>query len=296
MKIKLTKPICFFDLETTGINISKDRIVEISILKVFPNGNKESRTWLVNPDVPIPKEVSDIHGITNEMVINEPKFITIAPKIKEMISNTDLGGFNSNKFDIPLLAEEFLRCNIDFDLENVNCIDVQNIFHKKEKRTLGAAYKFYCDKDLIDAHSSKADTLATFEVLEAQIEKYADLKGDTKFLSEFSQLTRNVDLLGRFVYNENNIAVFNFGKHKGKSVTEVLQKEPGYYSWMMNGDFPLYTKKVLKELKENMKPTAKPVARVVKKAVYKPKPHQQKEASKELTNSALDMLKNKFNS
>jgi DNA polymerase-3 subunit epsilon len=251
MKIKLTKPICFFDLETTGINISKDRIVEISILKVFPNGNKESRTWLVNPDVPIPKEVSDIHGITNEMVINEPKFITIAPKIKEMISNTDLGGFNSNKFDIPLLAEEFLRCNIDFDLENVNCIDVQNIFHKKEKRTLGAAYKFYCDKDLIDAHSSKADTLATFEVLEAQIEKYNDIENSVSFLSEFSTRKKSVDLAGFIIYDQNNIPCFSFGKHKGKSVDFIIENEPGYLGWILNSDFPMYTKKILTKLRLN---------------------------------------------
>jgi DNA polymerase-3 subunit epsilon len=251
MKIKLTKPICFFDLETTGINISKDRIVEISILKVFPNGNKESRTWLVNPDVPIPKEVSDIHGITNEMVINEPKFVTIAPKIKEMISNTDLGGFNSNKFDIPLLAEEFLRCNIDFDLENVHCIDVQNIFHKKEKRTLGAAYKFYCDKDLIDAHSSKADTLATFEVLEAQIEKYNDIENSVSFLSEFSTRKKSVDLAGFIIYDQNNIPCFSFGKHKGKSVDFIIENEPGYLGWILNSDFPMYTKKILTKLRLN---------------------------------------------
>ena len=194
MKIKLSKPICFFDLETTGINISKDRIVEVSVLKVFPNGNKESRTWLVNPEIHIPIEVSNIHGITNEMVANEPNFKTIGNQLKEMINNCDLGGFNSNKFDIPLLAEEFLRSNIDFDLENIKCIDVQNIFHKMEKRTLGAAYKFYCKKELIDAHSSKADTLATYEVLEAQIDMYSELENNVNFLSEFSSRNKTVDL------------------------------------------------------------------------------------------------------
>ena len=251
MKIKLSKPICFFDLETTGINISKDRIVEISILKVFPNSNKESRTWLVNPEISIPSEVSKIHGITNEMVINEPNFKVIGSQVKEMINNCDLGGFNSNKFDIPLLAEEFLRSNIDFDLEKIKCIDVQNIFHKMEKRTLGAAYKFYCKKDLIDAHSSKADTLATYEVLEAQIEKYSELENNVTFLSEFSSRNRTVDLAGFIIYNQNNVPCFSFGKHKGKSVDFIIDNEPGYFGWILNSDFPMYTKKILTKLRLN---------------------------------------------
>lgn len=251
MKIKLSKPICFFDLETTGINISKDRIVEISILKVFPNSNKESRTWLVNPEISIPSEVSKIHGITNEMVINEPSFKEIASQVKEMINNCDLGGFNSNKFDIPLLAEEFLRSNIDFDLEKIKCIDVQNIFHKMEKRTLGAAYKFYCKKDLIDAHSSKADTLATYEVLEAQIEKYSELENNVTFLSEFSSRNRTVDLAGFIIYDQNNVPCFSFGKHKGKSVDFIIDNEPGYFGWILNSDFPMYTKKILTKLRLN---------------------------------------------
>lgn len=194
MNLNLSKPICFFDLETTGINISKDRIVEVSVLKIFQNGNKESRTWLVNPQINISKEVSNIHGITNEMVVNEPTFKLIGPQIKEMIHNCDLAGFNSNKFDIPLLAEEFLRFDMDFNLDNIKCIDVQNIFHKMEKRTLGAAYKFYCKKELIDAHSSKADTQATFEVLEAQIKLYNDLENNVDFLSDFSSRNKSVDL------------------------------------------------------------------------------------------------------
>ena len=251
MKIKLSKPICFFDLETTGINISKDRIVEISILKVFPNSNKESRTWLVNPEISIPSEVSKIHGITNEMVINEPNFKEIGYQVKEMINNCDLGGFNSNKFDIPLLAEEFLRSNIDFDLEKIKCIDVQNIFHKMEKRTLGAAYKFYCKKDLIDAHSSKADTLATYEVLEAQIEKYSELENNVTFLSEFSSRNRTVDLAGFIIYDQNNVPCFSFGKHKGKSVDFIIDNEPGYFGWILNSDFPMYTKKILTKLRVN---------------------------------------------
>lgn len=251
MKIKLSKPICFFDLETTGINISKDRIVEISILKVYPNSNKESRTWLVNPEISIPSEVSKIHGITNEMVINEPNFKVIGSQVKEMINNCDLGGFNSNKFDIPLLAEEFLRSNIDFDLEKIKCIDVQNIFHKMEKRTLGAAYKFYCKKDLIDAHSSKADTLATYEVLEAQIEKYSELENNVTFLSEFSTRNRTVDLAGFIIYDQNNVPCFSFGKHKGKSVDFIIDNEPGYFGWILNSDFPMYTKKILTKLRLN---------------------------------------------
>jgi len=251
MKIKLSKPICFFDLETTGINISKDRIVEVSVLKVFPDGNKESRTWLVNPEIHIPIEVSNIHGITNEMVANEPNFKTIGNQLKEMINNCDLGGFNSNKFDIPLLAEEFLRSNIDFDLENIKCIDVQNIFHKMEKRTLGAAYKFYCKKELIDAHSSKADTLATYEVLEAQIDMYSELENNVNFLSEFSSRNKTVDLAGFIIYDQNNIPCFSFGKHKGKSVDFIIDNEPGYFGWILNSDFPMYTKKILTKLRLN---------------------------------------------
>ena len=245
MKINLVRPICFFDLETTGINISKDRIVEISVLKIFPNGNKESKTWLVNPKIPIPAEVSNIHGITDDMVVNEPSFDSIGVHVKDMIDKCDLGGFNSNKFDIPLLAEEFLRNEIDFNLENVKCIDVQNIFHKMEKRTLGAAYKFYCQKDLIDAHSSKADTLATFEVLEAQIEKYSELENNVDFLSDFSSRNKSVDLAGFIIYNKDNIPCFSFGKHKGKTVDFIIENEPGYLGWILNSDFPMYTKKVL---------------------------------------------------
>jgi len=249
MKINLVRPICFFDLETTGINISKDRIVEISVLKIFPNGNKESKTWLVNPKIPIPNEVSNIHGITDDMVVNEPSFDSIGVYVKEMIDKCDLGGFNSNKFDIPLLAEEFLRNEIDFNLENVKCIDVQNIFHKMEKRTLGAAYQFYCQKDLIDAHSSKADTLATFEVLEAQIQKYSELENNVDFLSDFSSRNKSVDLAGFIIYNKDNIPCFSFGKHKGKTVDYIIENEPGYLGWILNSDFPMYTKKILTKLR-----------------------------------------------
>ena len=249
MNLKISKPICFFDLETTGVNVSRDRIVEISILKVFPNGNKESKTWLVNPEIPIPSEVSKIHGITNDMVKEEPSFKVIAPDIKSMINNSDLAGFNSNKFDIPLLAEELLRSKLDFNLENILTIDVQNIFHKMEQRTLSAAYQFYCGKSLENAHSSKADTLATFEVLEAQIEKYDDLQSDVNFLSDFSRRGKNVDLAGFIKYNEHDIPCFSFGKHRGKTVDYVLENESGYFGWLLNADFPMYTKKVLTKLR-----------------------------------------------
>jgi DNA polymerase-3 subunit epsilon len=249
MNLKISKPICFFDLETTGVNVSLDRIVEISILKIFPNGNKESKTWLVNPGVPIPLEASNIHGITNDIVKNEPFFKMIASDIKSMINNCDLAGFNSNKFDIPLLAEELLRSEIDFSLDNVATIDVQNIFHKMEQRTLSAAYQFYCGKSLDNAHSSKADTLATFEVLESQIEKYDDLQANVNFLSDFSRRGKNVDLAGFIKYNKDDVPCFSFGKHKDKTVDYVLENESGYFGWLLNADFPIYTKKVLTKLR-----------------------------------------------
>lgn len=245
MNLKLSKPLAFFDLETTGLNIANDRIVEIAIVKIMPNGDKEIKSKLINPTIPIPQEVSLVHGITDNDVKDKATFKEVAHELHQFIEGCDLAGYNSNRFDVPLLAEEFLRADIDFDVSKRNLIDVQNIFHKMERRTLSAAYKFYCGKELIDAHSAKADTVATYEILEAQIAHYEDLKGDSKFLGEFSQMTKNADLLGRIVFNKDGIEVFNFGKHKGKPVVEILEKEPGYYSWMMNGDFPLYTKKVL---------------------------------------------------
>lgn len=249
MTLKLSKPICFFDLETTGINISKDRIVEISILKVFPNGNKESKTWLVNPEMPIPAEVSLIHGVTDERVANEPTFKALSKEISKMINDSDLAGFNSNRFDIPLLTEEMLRADLDFDMKTRLSVDVQTIFHKKEQRTLGAAYKFYCNKSLENAHTAEADTNATYEVLKAQIERYEDLENDTKFLAEFSSRKKFADFAGFINYNKNNEECFSFGKHKGKKVLDVLEKEPGYFGWLLNADFPLYTKKVLTAIK-----------------------------------------------
>lgn len=249
MTLNLTKPICFFDLETTGVNITTDRVVEIAILKVHPNGKEESHRWLVNPEMPIPKEVTDIHGISDADVADKPTFKEVAKEVHNLIKDADLGGFNSNRFDIPLLAEEMLRAELDFDMKNRLTIDVQTIFHKKEQRTLSAAYKFYCDKSLEDAHSAEADTMATYEVLKAQIEKYDDIENDTKFLAEFSSRKKFADFAGFIVYNKKGEECFSFGKHKGKMVTEILEKEPGYFGWLLNADFPLYTKKVLTAIK-----------------------------------------------
>ena len=249
MELNLTRPICFFDLETTGTNVAKDRIVEISILKIFPNGNKEGKTWLVNPGVKIPEEAEAIHGISNEKVASEPSFKELSKEIYNMIKDSDLGGFNSNRFDIPLLAEEMLRAEIDFDLKNRAAIDVQTIFHKMEKRTLAAAYKFYCNKDLTNAHSAEADTQATYEVLLSQLDRYPELENNVKKLAEFSSHRQFADFAGFIGYDENDEAVFAFGKHKGKKVLEVLDTEPGYFGWIQNADFPLYTKKVLTQIK-----------------------------------------------
>ncbi|WP_242157888.1 3'-5' exonuclease [Aestuariivivens sediminis] len=249
MQLNLSRPICFFDLETTGVNITSDRIVEIAILKVFPNGKEESKRWLVNPEMPIPKEVTAIHGISDADVADKPIFREIAKDIYNLIKDSDLGGFNSNRFDIPLLAEELLRAEVDFDIKNRLTIDVQTIFHKMEQRTLSAAYKFYCDKNLDDAHSAEADTLATYEVLKAQIARYEEIENNTKFLADFSSRKKFADFAGFIVFNKKGEECFSFGKHKGKLVTEILEKEPGYFGWLLNADFPLYTKKVLTAIK-----------------------------------------------
>ncbi len=249
MKLNLRNPLIFFDLETTGIDVALDRIVEISYLKIFPNGDEESKTMKVNPTVPIPPKVTAIHGITNEDVKDAPRFSEIARMLSKIFEGCDFAGYNSNKFDIPLLAEEFLRAEVDIDLKKRKFIDIQVIYHKKEQRTLGAAYKFYCDKNLEDAHSAEADTRATYEVLKAQLDRYSDLPNDVDELSKYSSHNRNADFLGRIVYDEEDIEVFNFGKYKGQRVTEVLKKDPGYYAWMMNGQFPLHTKNVLTSIK-----------------------------------------------
>lgn len=245
MELSLTRPICFFDLETTGVNVSKDKILEISILKVFPNGNKELKTWLVNPEMPIPPQTTAVHGITDDKVANEPTFKQLSKSIYEMIKGSDLAGFNSDRFDIPLLAEEMLRAEIDVDFKKFLTVDVQTIFHKMEKRNLSAAYKFYCGKELENAHSAEADTTATYEVLKAQIEKYDDLENDITTLSAFSTRRKSVDFAGFILVDDDGDPSFSFGKHKGRKVNEILDKEPGYFSWLLNADFPLYTKKVL---------------------------------------------------
>lgn len=249
MELKLSKPICFFDLETTGIDITKDRIVEISILKVYPNGNKESKTWLVNPTIPIPKATSDVHGITDERVAGEPTFKELAKQIHNMIKDSDLAGYNSDRFDIPLLAEEMLRAEVDFDLGNRVSVDVQTIFHKMEQRTLSAAYKFYCGKDLIDAHTASADTNATYEILKAQLDRYDNLENNIKKLSEFTYRKQIADFAGFIGYNDKGEEIFTFGKHKGKRVEDIFDEEPGYFGWLLGADFPLYTKKILTAIK-----------------------------------------------
>jgi DNA polymerase-3 subunit epsilon len=258
MKLKLSKPIAFFDIETTGVNVGSDRIVEISIFKVHPDGREETLTMRINPGIPIPPVATEIHGISDEDVKDAPTFAEAAPQLSQMLKNTDLAGYNSNKFDIPLLAEEFLRVDVDFDISHRKFVDVQNIFHKMEPRTLKAAYKFYCGQTLVNAHSAEADTRATYEVLLAQLERYQDaeyddgkgnishpIKNDVQALHDFSFNTRNVDLVGHIVYDEHGVEVFNFGKYKGKSVKEVFEKEPQYFDWMKKADFPMSTKKVI---------------------------------------------------
>lgn len=249
MKLNLKNPLVFFDLETTGTNINSDRIVEICYLKVYPNGNEEAKTMRINPGMHIPEEATAVHGIHDEDVKDCPTFKEVARNIARDIEGCDLAGFNSNRFDIPVLAEEFLRAGVDVDLGRHKFIDVQVIFHKMEQRTLSAAYKFYCGKDLEDAHTAEADTRATYEVLMAQLDRYPDLKNDVAFLSEYSSFNRNVDFAGRMVYNDAGVEVFNFGKYKGTSVAEVLKKDPGYYSWILNSDFTLNTKAMLTKIR-----------------------------------------------
>ncbi len=250
MELNLKNPIVFLDLETTGIDPSKDRIVEISLIKVTPDGREEVKTRRINPEMHIPEEATAIHGITDEDVKDEPRFREIARSLARYLEGCDFGGFNSNKFDIPVLVEEFLRAGVDVDFKKRRFVDVQNIFHKLEQRTLVAAYKFYCGKDLTDAHSAEADTKATYEVLKAQLDRYPEeLQNDVEFLSDFSARSQSVDYAGRIVYNEKGEECFAFGKHKGRPVAEVFREEPSYYTWMMNGDFPRYTQKVITEIR-----------------------------------------------
>ena len=260
MKLNLKRPLAFFDLEATGLNVASDRIVEISILKAMPDGSEEVKTLKINPIIPIPVETSLIHGIYDEDIKDAPKFKEVAKEIIDFLGDADLAGYNSNKFDIPMLMEEFLRVGINFDIDNRKFIDVQNIFHQMEQRTLKAAYKFYCGKNIINAHSAEEDIKATYEVLLSQIEKYTDkdyedrkgnvsqpVRNDVAALHDFTNLNKPVDFAGRMVYDEDNQPLFNFGKHKGKTVFQVFDEEPSYYAWMMNGDFPLYTKNRLEK-------------------------------------------------
>ncbi len=249
MKLNLKNPIIFFDLETTGTNINADRIVEISYIKVHPNGNEESKTLRINPEMPIPNESSLIHGIYDADVADCPTFKEVAKNIAKDFEGADVAGFNSTRFDIPVLAEEFLRADVDLDLSRRKFVDVQVIFHKMEQRTLEAAYKFYCNKTLEDAHSAEADTRATYEVLKAQLDRYSELENSIEYLAEFSTYNRNVDLAGRMIYDENDVEVFNFGKYKGISVEEVLERDPGYFNWILNSDFTLNTKAVLTKIR-----------------------------------------------
>lgn len=250
MELNLKRPICFFDIESTGVNVVNDRIVELSVLKIFPDNTKESKTWLVNPEMEIPAETTAIHGITNEKIANEPTFKELAHTVYNMIKDSDLAGYNSNKFDIPMLAEEFLRADIEFHMENRKAVDIQNIFHRMEQRTLSAAYKFYCQKDLENAHTAEADTIATYEILKAQLDRYPDdIKNDIDFLSDFSNRQRVADFAGFIAFNDDNKEYFTFGKYKNHLVEDVLKKDGGYFGWILNANFPLYTKKVLTAIK-----------------------------------------------
>lgn len=262
MELKLTHPLAFFDIETTGTNVVSDRIVEISILKILPDGEKEILTKRINPTIHIPEDVVAIHGITDEDVKDCPTFTDIAISLNHFLNNCDLAGYNSNKFDIPFIVEEFLRAGIDFEIKGRRFIDAQNIFHKMEPRNLRAAYKFYCNKELVGAHGAEADTLATYEVVKAQIEKYSDteytdnnkkvtkpIKNDVQALHDFSFNSNFADFVGHIVYNQKRVEVFNFGKHKGKPVEDIFRTEPSYYDWMMKSDFPMFTKNLITAIK-----------------------------------------------
>ncbi|WP_183562875.1 3'-5' exonuclease [Mucilaginibacter sp. SP1R1] len=286
MKLNLKRPLAFFDLETTGTNIGADRIVEISVIKLHPDGSEEVKTWRVNPGMPIPLESSLVHGIYDEHIKDEQLFKALAQDVADFIGVSDLAGYNSNKFDIPMLMEEFLRAGVLFNLDERHFVDVQNIFHQMEQRTLKAAYQFYCDKKIVNAHSAEADTRATMEVLLAQIERYENMEwedkkgnitvpvvGDVEALHKFTNLSKPVDFAGRMVYNEQGEELINFGKHKGKRVEDVFNVEPSYYSWMMQGDFPLYTKRKLEEIYQRW--NGKKAAERQAKAAAQPKPAEQ---------------------
>ncbi len=249
MELKLKRPIVFFDLETRGFYTPHDRIVEISMIKIMPDGERIVKTRKLNPEMHIPEAATAVHGITDEDVKDCPRFAQVAKSLAQFLTGCDFGGFNSNRFDMPVLVEEFLRAGVDVDFKRRRFVDVQNIFHKMEQRTLVAAYKFYCDKELTDAHSAEADTLATYEVLKAQLDRYPELENDIDALADFSSRGETADYAGRIVYDDKGSEVFGFGKYKGRRVEDIFEQDPSYYTWMMNGDFPLYTKKVITEIR-----------------------------------------------
>ncbi|MDE6140249.1 MAG: 3'-5' exonuclease [Alistipes sp.] len=249
MELKLKRPIVFFDLETTGVDTARDRIVEISMIKVMPDGERIVKTRRINPEMHIPEEATAVHGITDDDVRDCPRFAQVAKSLAQFLEGCDFGGFNSNRFDLPVLVEEFMRAGVDVNFKRRRFVDVQNIFHKMEQRTLVAAYKFYCDKDLTDAHSAEADTMATYEVLKAQLDRYPELQNDIDALADFSSRGETADYAGRIGYDDKGVEVFTFGKYRGRSVERVFEEDPSYYTWIMNGDFPLYTKKVITEIR-----------------------------------------------
>ncbi|WEK21124.1 MAG: exonuclease domain-containing protein [Candidatus Pedobacter colombiensis] len=325
MKLNLKRPLAFFDLETTGVNVGADRIVEIAILKAMPDGSELIKSMRINPEMPIPLHSSLIHGIYDEDIATAPTFKAVATELADFIGDADLAGYNSNRFDIPVLLEEFLRAGIDFDMSDRKFVDVQNIFHQMEQRTLRAAYKFYCGKDIINAHSAEADITATYHVLLAQIERYKDVafedkqgkiskpvQNDVEALHTFTNMNKPVDFAGRMVFNENEEEIFNFGKHKGKTVEQVFDIEPSYYAWMKQGDFPLYTKKKLEEIwarwnkkKDLLKQERQQLTEANRPKQPQAKPQQTQSKSQtapvrkekpavDVTNDMLEQLKMKF--
>jgi len=285
MQLNLTKPLAFFDLETTGLNISKDKIIEIGILKIHPDQREERYVKRINPGIPISPESQAIHGISNDDVKDCPRFEEVVHEIRTFIGNADLAGYNSNKFDIPFLLEEFLRLGVELEMQERKFIDVQTIFHKMEQRTLSAAYRFYCQKEIENAHSAEADINATFEVLKAQLDKYPDLKNDVTFLGDFTQSdkAKKIDFVGRLALNDKNEIVYNFGKHAGKSIKEVFVTEPGYHRWILDNEFPLYTKSIVKKETDALVAAGR-------------EQREKKKAEDAITPNKLDQLKNKFNS
>lgn len=309
MKLNLKRPLAFFDLEATGITIGLDRIVEIAVLKAMPDGTEQILTKKINPEMPIPLETSLIHGIYDEDIKDAPTFGQTAQEFADFIGDADLAGYNSNKFDIPMLLEEFLRVGINFDMSDRKFVDVQNIFHQMEQRTLKAAYKYYCQKDIINAHTAEADIRATYEVLLAQLDKYQDtefedkkgnkskpVQNDVAALHAFTNMNKVVDFAGRMVFNANGEEVINFGKHKGRTVEQVFDMEPSYYAWMKQGDFPLYTKKKLDEIWDRWtkKKEAQKQAKIQNKATENPTKPKNEPVAKAINNDMLEQLKMKF--